>query len=298
MKLSVNEESIPKDEQSLLELINKDRTDINEVKFLSHYELSKDKNNTLVHLTSDVKKFMIQLRNDQPLIETRIDSDGEFSNFLFRLKNSKILNSVNILKYITSEIPFELRSIPDGSKIYTIKYFAAYKEEITEEECDELVENDELVIMEEEKYIHIQYNDEKSLEKYWSDSVFKAVYFLKKQGFYTGLNHPDKNVNLELLREYTEEPVVYMFARNPLDIDNLKNITVVQITERTIPTNLKFLIKKKYKKFQNRVKKIQPLTSRFVSTKEHDLVPDEIGLDFGEIKDFGHIPKSLKNKLK
>ena len=298
MKLSVNEESIPKDEQSLLELINKDRTDINEVKFLSHYELSKDKNNTLVHLTSDVKKFMIQLRNDQPLIETRIDSDGEFSNFLFRLKNSKILNSVNILKYITSEIPFELRSIPDGSKIYTIKYFAAYKEEITEEESDELVENDELVIMEEEKYIHIQYNDEKSLEKYWSDSIFKAVYFLKKQGFYTGLNHPDKNVNLELLREYTEEPVVYMFARNPLDIDNLKNITVVQITERTIPTNLKFLIKKKYKKFQNRVKRIPPLTSRFVSTKEHDLVPDEIGLDFGEIKDFGHIPKSLKNKLK
>ena len=173
MKLSVNEESIPKDEQSLLELINKDRTDINEVKFLSHYELSKDKNNTLVHLTSDVKKFMIQLRNDQPLIETRIDSDGEFSNFLFRLKNSKILNSVNILSYVSADLPFELKGdLSDGTKIFTIKFFSAIKNEIDELQVDDLVENDEIVIMEDEKYLHIQIEDIKSIEKYWRCFAF------------------------------------------------------------------------------------------------------------------------------
>ena len=122
MKLSNNEENAKVQEEiALLELINKDRTNINTLKFLTHYELSKEKNNSIVHLTSDVKKFMVQLRNDDPLIETRIDEEGDFSNFLFRLKNSKILNSVNILIYITSEVPFELRSVPDGSKIYIIK---------------------------------------------------------------------------------------------------------------------------------------------------------------------------------
>ena len=300
MKLSNNEENAKVQEEiALLELINKDRTNINTLKFLTHYELSKEKNNSIVHLTSDVKKFMVQLRNDDPLIETRIDEEGDFSNFLFRLKNSKILNSVNILKYITSEVPFELRSVPDGSKIYIIKYYAAYKQEISEEESDVLVDNDELVIMEEERFIHIDYKDEKSLEKYWTDSVYKAIYYLKKQGFYTGLNHPDKAVNINLLKEYASEEVIYLFARNPITIDNLKNITMVQITERTIPTNLKFLIKKKFKKFQNKIKRVQSLNSRFISDEAHSaaLEPDLIEIDLGGQKDLSKIPKDLKNKL-
>ena len=273
----LNDLELPKEEISLLELINKDRTNINSIKFLTHSELVKDKNNQLVHLTYDVQKFMLQLRAENPLIETRIDEDGEFSNFLFRLKNSNILNSVNILKYIQADIPYELKSVSDGTKIYTIKFFAAIKNEITEEECDELVENDEVVIMEEEKFLHIEFSDFHSLEKYWTEDVYKAIYFLKKKGFYTGLNDPDKKVNMELLREFASEYTFYLFTRNPITIDNLKNVTMAQVQVRTLPTNLKCLLKKKFKKFQNKVKKPENLNSKF-SQKNNDVVllPDEI----------------------
>lgn len=273
----LNDLELPKEEISLLELINKDRTNINSIKFLTHSELVKDKNNQLVHLTYDVQKFMLQLRAENPLIETRIDEDGEFSNFLFRLKNSNILNSVNILKYIQADIPYELKSVSDGTKIYTIKFFAAIKNEITEEECDKLVENDEVVIMEEEKFLHIEFSDFHSLEKYWTEDVYKAIYFLKKKGFYTGLNDPDKKVNMELLREFASEDTFYLFTRNPITIDNLKNVTMAQVQVRTLPTNLKCLLKKKFKKFQNKVKKPENLNSKF-SQKNNDVVllPDEI----------------------
>lgn len=285
MILSTNNINNFQEEISLLELINKDRTNINSLRFLTHYELTKPKRNLLVHLTYDVQKFMLKLRSEDPLIETRIDEDGEFSNFLFRLKNSKILNSVNILKYVNADLPYELRSISDGTKIYTIKFFAAIKEEIeSEEEIDQLVDQDELVICDEERYFHVQHEDEKSLEKYWTEDVFKAIYFLKKKGFYTGLNDPDKKANLELLREVAQENEIYMFIKNPVNIDNLKNITMAQITVRTLPTNLGLLLKKKFKKFQNRVKKPVNLQTKFQAQEKQEFFPDEIDKKLNKIR--------------
>lgn len=259
-------------EQSLLELIDKDRTNISSIKFLTHYELAKEKGNQLVHLRDDIQKFMLQLRADDPLIETRIDENGEFSNFLFRLKNSKILNSVNILSYVSADLPFELKGdLSDGTKIFTIKFFSAIKNEIDESQVDDLVENDEIVIMEDEKYLHIQIEDIKSIEKYWTENIFKAIYFLKKKGFYTGLNDPDKKANIELLKEFAQEEIIYMFSRENLKIDNLKNINMAQICVRNLPNNLNTLLKIKYKKFQNRVKKPVSLNTKFLNSSEEKI---------------------------
>ena len=263
MKLSNENLDSNREEQSLLELIGKDRTNIENIKFLTHYELSKEKDNPLVHLTYDIQKFMLQLRLDNPLIETTIDEDGGFSNFLFRLKNSKILNSVNILKYITTDIPSELKSISDGTKIYIIKFFSALKEEVLEKDVEDLVDNGELVILENEKYIKLVYNDRDSIEKYWSEDIYKAMFSLKKKGFYMGLNDPDKKANMEALKEYVNDETVFLFARNPVTIDNLKNVTMVQIQMRTLPTNLNFLLKKKFKKFQNKVPKPINIHNRY-----------------------------------
>lgn len=282
MKLS-NETTEIREEQSLLELIGKDRTNIENVKFLTHYELSKDQENPLVHLTYEVQKFMLQLRMDNPLIETTIDEDGGFSNFLFRLKNSKILNSVNILKYISSDIPQELRTVTDGTKIYIIRFFAAQKEEVKEEDVEDMVNDGKLVIMENDKYIRIDYDDRNSIEKYWSEDIYKAIFATKRKGFYMGLNDPDKKANIDLLKEYAGDETIYLFARNPLTIDNLKNVTLAQITMRTLSTNLNFLLKKKFKKYQNKVKRPQSINSMY-SNKDlgqipTELVPDEINSD-------------------
>lgn len=285
----VSKSASTQEEISLLELINKDRTNIQNVKFLTHYELSKDFGNPLVHLTYDVQKFMLQLRLDNPLIETTIDEDGGFSNFLFRLKNSKILNSVNILKYVTAEsIPYELRSVTNGTKIYIIRFFAATKEEVPDEDVEALVDDGKLVIMENDKYIKIDYNDNESIEKYWTEDVYKAIFAVKKKGFYIGLNDPDKKANLELLKEYAEEDTIYLFARNPMKIDNLKNVTLAQITMRTLPTNLNFLLKKKFKKYQNKVGRPASISSSYGLKDDRDgtsdLVPDEISEDIDKIK--------------
>ena len=285
LKLS-NEVEQGNNQVSLLELINKDRTNIDSVKFLTHYELGREYDNPLVHLTYDVQKFMLQLRLDNPLIETTIDENGGFSNFLFRLKNSKILNSVNILKYINGEVPYELRSIPDGTKIYIIRFYAATKEEVKEEEVDALVDDGKLVIQEDDKYILINYNDKDSIEKYWTEDIYKAIYAIKKKGFYIGLNDPDKKANMELLKEYKDEELLYLFARNPLTIDNLKYVTMAQIEMRTLPTNLNFLLKKKFKKFQNKIGRPQSINSKFSNKDENivQLTPDQIDSKLDKIK--------------
>ena len=286
LKLSSETNTPIQEEINLLELINKDRTNINNIKFLTHYELSKELGNPLVHLTYEVQKFMLQLRLDNPLIETTIDEDGGFSNFLFRLKNSKILNSVNILKYINGEVPYELRSIPDGTKIYIIRFYAATKEEVKEEEVDALVDDGKLVIQEDDKYILINYNDKDSIEKYWTEDIYKAIYAIKKKGFYIGLNDPDKKANMELLKEYKDEELLYLFARNPLTIDNLKYVTMAQIEMRTLPTNLNFLLKKKFKKFQNKIGRPQSINSKFSNKDENivQLTPDQIDSKLDKIK--------------
>ena len=262
MKLENNNE-VQEENINLLELINKDKTNISGLKFLTHYELGKKIENPLVHLSADLTKFMLQLRMDNPLIETTIDENGSFSNFLFRLKNSKILNSVNILRYISADIPHELKSVPDGNKIYIIRFYAALKNEIQEDEVEALSDNGELVIMEDDKYFHIDYDDVNSIEKYWTEDVYKAIYSVKKKGFYAGFNDPDKKANMEYIKEYAQEDTMYLFAKNPLTIDNLKNVTLAQIKVRTIPVNLKHLIKKKFKKFQNRIKKVESLMNKF-----------------------------------
>ena len=95
LKLQLNSKIEELDQEvCLLSLINKNRTNIERIKFCSHYEGIREFNNPLCHLTNDIPKFMKQLRQKDYLMEAIIDEDGDVSNFLFRLKNSNILNQL------------------------------------------------------------------------------------------------------------------------------------------------------------------------------------------------------------
>lgn len=262
-------------EVCLLSLINKNRTNIERIKFCSHYEGIREFNNPLCHLTNDIPKFMKQLRQKDYLMEAIIDEDGDVSNFLFRLKNSNILNQLNILKYITADIPSELRTITDGNHIYIIRFYSAIKNKIKEEDAQAIVDDGGIVIYDKGDYYHFILEDVNSIEKYWSEDLYKAIFATKKIGFSLGLNDPDKKANMEMLKEFAGEDVVYLFANTAIQIDNLKNINVAMVTRRAIP-NLKGILRKKFNKKKPRIPTQQNLTKKFLSSDNQELPEDEI----------------------
>ena len=270
-------------EECLLGLINKNRTNIERIKFCSHYEGIREFNNPLCHLTNDVSKFMKQLRQKDYLMEAIIDEDGDVSNFLFRLKNSNILNRLNILKYITADIPSELKTTTDGNHIYIIRFYSAIKNKIKEEDAQAIVDDGGVAIYDKGEYFHFIMEDVNSIEKYWSEDLYKAIFATKKIGFSLGLNDPDKKANMEMLKEFVDDDEVFLFANAAIQIDNLKNINVAMITKRAVP-NLKGILRKKFNKKKPRIPSQQNLTKKFLVSEIQELPVDEIDPMVDKIK--------------
>ena len=122
-----------------------------------------------------------------------------------------------------------------------------------------------------------------SIEKYWSEDLYKAIFATKKIGFSLGLNDPDKKANMEMLKEFAGEDVVYLFANTAIQIDNLKNINVAMVTRRAIP-NLKGILRKKFNKKKPRIPTQQNLTKKFLSSDNQELPEDEIDPMVDKIK--------------
>ena len=157
MRIDEVTENQSKEQLSSLQLVNLGRTNINQVKFLSHYEFSGNQK-ILKTLSKDPNLFLANLyKMKYQIFDAKIASIGEILNFKLRINESQNINEVNILTYAGNTfIPREVRGFePDESIIYTIRFYSAKKIEIDVDQVEEYVNNDNLIICDNEIYYHI-----------------------------------------------------------------------------------------------------------------------------------------------
>lgn len=272
-----------KEQLSSLQLVNLGRTNINQVKFLSHYEFSGNQK-ILKTLSKDPNLFLANLyKMKYQIFDAKIASIGEILNFKLRINESQNINEVNILTYAGNTfIPREVRGFePDESIIYTIRFYSAKKIEIDADQVEDYVNNDNLVICDNEIYYHIVLGE--SVERYWVEDPIKAIFHLKSLGFFIGANDPNVKENIELLKSYTKEDEILMTSSEPIDIENFDS-SIAIITKRKINWKLSDSIQFKFKQFVKKIPKKVNLLNKFKTSEPSDLQPDEISSEIEKNK--------------
>lgn len=280
--------TVTKKEENLdiLKFINRGQTTINELIFLTQYEIS-GLTKKLRCITNEVNNHMISIRNlDYGITNAVIDRDGMISNFNFRAKDKMgILNEINLLKYIDAQIPNEIKGVKevDPNFIYLIKFVEVEKIQVDESDVEKIQDQDGLVIMENEDYFSLVYDEKDIKEKYWTEDIYKAIFYLKSLGFYLGLNDPDPEVNTEILKDLADEDILILLRERNIELD--KNVVNMGIIQRIkIPTNLRNLIKKKYVKKYNNFNKPKNLSVVYKAQEQVELAVDDIPANFDKIK--------------
>lgn len=275
MRIENHNEEQGKEQLSSLQLVNLGRTNINQVKFLSHYEFNGNQK-ILKTLSKEPNLFLANLyKVKYQIFDAKIASIGEILNFKLRINESQNINEVNILTYAGNTfIPREMRGfVPDESIIYTICFYSAKKIEIDAEQVEEYVNNDNLVICDNDVYYHIVLGE--SVERYWTEDPIKAIFHLKSLGFFIGANDPNIKENIELLKSYAEEDEILMTSSEPIDIENFDS-SIAIITKRKINWKLSDVIQFKYKPYIKKIPKKVNLLNKYKTTEPSDLKPDEI----------------------
>ena len=284
--MEINTEATREKSFDILKLIDRGQTDINDLVFLTQYEVNFNK--ILRCVTNEVNQHMTSISTiDYAITDAIIDKDGTISNFHFRAKDKmSILNEINILKYIDSILPNEIKGFYeiDPNFIYVIKFIEVKKMEVTEEESEAIIDEGGIVIIENDKYQHLTYKERLVQEKYWTENIYKAIFYLKSLGFYLGLNDPTPEVNIEILKEFSKEDFIILLKEHNIIIDKIPvNMGIIQRIK--IPTNLTNLLKKKYVKRISKFQKPKNLSAIYKSeTNETNLAVDHIPEEFDKIK--------------
>lgn len=284
--MEINTEATREISFDILKFIDKGQTNINDLIFLTQYEVNFNK--ILRCITNEVQQHMTSISTiDYGITDAVIDKDGTISNFHFRAKDKmSILNEINILKYIDSILPNEIKGFyeVDPNFIFVIKFVEIKKMEVTEKESIEIADDGGIVIIENDKYQHITYKEKNVQEKYWTENIYKAIFYLKSLGFYLGLNDPSPEVNIEILKEIAEEDFMILLKEHSILIDKIP-VNMGMIQRIKIPTNLTNLLKKKYTKRINKFQKPKNLSVIYKSDNtESELQVDQIPMEFDKIK--------------
>ncbi len=275
------------EKENILSLIQRDRTNIDEVSILTHYEYVNDSKLRFCNITEKIKDFQKNIADKEyNIFEALISETGSIANYKFRLNhNREILNEINILNYVSSDIPRELRNqfeVSDNN-IYIIRYFDFEKLVVSEEDVDQIIDDGGLVIQENGEFIFLEKNYKKSVQKYWTEDPIKAIFKLKKDGFYLGTNSPDINENIELLNEYITEDEIIMFTNQNIVINKIK-VNAVEIQKVKIPFKISEIVKKKFKKRENFVPRPKSVLSLYKTNEEQDFKIDTIDSKIDKIK--------------
>ena len=283
MRIEENEDDQKKAKLTTLELVNFGRTNINQVKFLSHYEHNGSQK-ILKSLAKDPTLFLANLyKIKYQIFDAKIAPIGEILNFKLRINGSQNINEINILPYLGNAfIPKEVRGfIPDEEIIYTIRFYSAKKIEIEPEQVNEYVEMENLVLYEDEKYFHIILGE--SVEKGWVEDPIKGIFYLKSLGFYIGANDPNIKENIELLKSYGSEEEILMSATEPINIDDF-DTSIAIIEKRKINWKLSDSIQFKFKVFGKKIPKKINVLNKYKTLEENGLLPDKISEEVEKLK--------------
>lgn len=294
--------------QNILSLINKDRTNIDKLQFISisdilsfnrlenHQTDTGQFSNLFVqkNCNSQIAKTLLSYHEKGygKILETRINEFGRLENFNIASENS--YEQVNILNYISTQVPkmYKYDIEKNANVIYTIRYINFKKIEIKEEDVEKYLDNDQILISGTNgEILQINYSD-KSFEKYWTENPFKAIFYLKKFGF--GLNIGDCNLqeSTEFIIESANEEKNIMSLDTYIDIDGYQYNGAI-ITKRIISEGLDKLLRTKYKKWDTKIPKIEPV-SKYKSINT-DLTADEIDPLIDKLKMPRRIPVRKDN---
>lgn len=267
--------------------INRGRTNILDVKFLSQYEKIQE-NIVLLGLNQKPEEFLkLFFGKKYSILDARISESGMIQNFKIRYENT--LNEYNVLNYGGSTfLPKEFRDFEvHENYIYTIRFWSARKIPVTEDMVESLVEDNQMVIGEDNNYWHIMLGD--SIETHWVEDPYKAIFFLKSLGFYIGANDPNHKENIKIIKEYGSEDEILMSSLEPVIIDNITS-SIAIITKRKISWNLSDSIQFRFREYQKKTpRKINPMNK--LKVQESDLEPDQIDPRIDKLKTPRRLPK-------
>lgn len=271
----------------LLSLIDRNQTNIENIKILTHYEHINDKNLRFHNITNKINDFLKNIaEKDYTIFDAMISNRGEISNFKFRFKDKmQILNEINCLNYITADVPREFKNsfkISDGH-IYIIRYFNFEKIEINEEEVEQIIDDGELVINENDKFIFLQKNYKNSIESYWTENPLKAIFKLKKDGFYLGANSPDINENIEIINSFIDEPEIILFTNQKIIINGM-TVNGAEILKVKIPFKISEIIKKRFVKREKFIPRQKSVAQLYKTKEEQNFEIDNIDPKIDKIK--------------
>ena len=267
---------------NILKSIPKGRTNIADVKYLFHFEddsVDHSYNIRLLHFTPHCAKFMKNLHAENvKIFNANIGPKGDLKHLSFRtVENMKIAHNVSILDWTPNVVvPKEFGSDIDNKIIYRIQIGVSEENIISDEEVAmQLVEDGETVLQDGEGlYIHHSIDNKSIKDCYWSESLFRAIFFLKNKGFYLGINHPNAQDAIAELKLYMEEDEVMLMSNDTLKIDNF-DCNFARIIKTNLQEPLTDIIKTVYVPTKKKINRSVNVAKKYVQLEKEDLPVDE-----------------------
>lgn len=284
MNMKGNIMHISNDEKknNILASIAKGRTNIDRIKFLFHFEddsIDHSHNIRLLHFTHNYEKFMKNLHRDNvKIFNSNIGPKGNLKHLSFRtVENMKISHLVSILDWTEDVIvPKEFRTEIDNNIIYRIQIGQSTENIISDEEVvDQLIEDDEIVLNGgDDIFIHHEIDIKSIKDVYWSESLFRAIFFLKNKGFYLGINNPCTQDAIQELKSYIDEDEVMMLHKDTIKVDNF-DCNFARIIKMNLQEPLSDIIKTKYVPPKKKINKSVNVAKKYLQPEKEDLPADE-----------------------
>ena len=260
----------------MLDLIDRGRTNIMDVCFFQKNYLVSTKYGPMIlqdFISPDIDKSLLKIRDEFLRVEKLTINDfGKMENIIYR-NDKNIYCYANILFYPNERIlvPKSLKYDIVDSEIWTIEFHDVTKHAISEDDIDNYLEQKQILVSNDEGQIqHLKYKNIYGT-KYWVENPFKAIFFMKKNGYSLNIDSIDKDDTDEFLMSVIQEDEFIMTKEESIVI--IKKVAINSLSE---------LLRSQYQKRNYGIPKVPSLKKYKVS--ETDLEPDVLDDKYDKLK--------------